>query len=347
MPGSLQITGVSKTFGGSVKALQNVSLKTNAGEFISLLGPSGCGKTTLLRIIAGFETADGGEITIDGKRIDTLAPYRRPVGMVFQNLALFPHMTVAGNLAFSLAVRRVGRAETARRIEEALALVDLEGFGGRGVHQLSGGQRQRVALARALIAQPDMLLLDEPLSALDLKLRRQLQGELKRLQRRTQTTFVFVTHDQEEAMAMSDRIAVFQGGVIQQFGAAQEIYRNPASRFVAEFVGESNILRAERNGDSIRIPELCLSAPATAAMPEGSFLLSLRPENVEIAADGLAATVTETEFGGMTMRLLAEVPGRPTPIRIAVKADQAGDLAIGRPIALRLDLAAAAVLQAD
>ncbi len=348
MPGELLISGVGRRFGGAAPALDGVSLAIGAGEFVSLLGPSGCGKTTLLRIVAGFETADAGTVTLDGRALDRLAPYDRPVGMVFQSLALFPHMTVAGNLAFSLAVRRVGRAETGRRVEEALALVELEGFGGRAVHQLSGGQRQRVALARALIAQPDLLLLDEPLSALDLKLRRQLQGELKRLQRRTGTTFVFVTHDQEEAMAMSDRIAVFRAGRVEQFGTAQDIYRRPANRFVAEFVGETNILVAECDGGQLRIPELGIVMPARPGLPTGGrFLLSVRPESVHVRGEGdgaVMATVRDTEFGGMTLRLLADVPGRALPMRAALPADQAGGLAPGSRIALGIDLAAAALL---
>jgi putative spermidine/putrescine transport system ATP-binding protein len=348
MPGEISLTGICKTFAWNAPALDNVSLRVRAGEFVSLLGPSGCGKTTLLRIIAGFETADAGEIVLDGRRLNAMPPHRRPVGMVFQNLALFPHMNVAGNIAFSLAVRRIDRAETRHRVEQALELVDLAGFGARGVHQLSGGQRQRVALARALIAQPDMLLLDEPLSALDLKLRRQLQGELKRLQRRTNTTFVFVTHDQEEAMAMSDRIAVFRAGAIEQFGTARDIYRRPASRFVAEFVGETNILDAERNGGMLRLPELGVIVPVADGMPsESRFLLSVRPENIAVRADGVGAVtgiVTDTEFAGMTLRLLATVPGRAEPLRAAVAADQAAGIEIGGRVGLSIDLSAAAAL---
>ncbi len=350
MPGELSLQGVSKNFGGAVPALQNVSLRIEAGEFVSLLGPSGCGKTTLLRIIAGFESADAGEISLDGVRLDTLPAYRRPVGMVFQNLALFPHMSVAANLGFSLAVRRVSRTEARKRIDAALALVDLEGFGSRSVHQLSGGQRQRVALARALIAEPDMLLLDEPLSALDLKLRRQLQGELKRLQRRTNTTFVFVTHDQEEAMAMSDRIAVFHAGHVEQFDTAQQIYRSPASRFVAEFVGETNIFSTKRQGDQVVLGELGYALPACDAFPaDTSFLLSIRPETVTLQPDPagcpISGTVLDTEFGGMTLRVLVSVPGHATPVRVAMPADRAVPIDVGAVVGLRFDIAAASVLR--
>jgi len=350
MPGELVVSGISKAFGGSVIALNDVTLQFRSGEFVSLLGPSGCGKTTLLRIIAGFETADAGQITLDGRRIDDRPAYHRPVGMVFQNLALFPHLSVAGNVGFSLAVRAIGRSEVRRRVEEALALVDLGGFADRRIHQLSGGQRQRVALARALIAQPDMLLLDEPLSALDLKLRRQLQGELKRLQRRTGTTFVFVTHDQDEAMAMSDRIAVFRAGIVEQFGSAQDIYRRPRTRFVAEFVGETNILLAERRGSELHFPELALTMPCGESLPpEKHFLLSVRPEDITVGCAGtagLAGTVTDTEYGGMSLRLSAQVPGRAAPLRAVLPASRADSIAIGSTVSLGFDLAAAVALPA-
>jgi ABC-type Fe3+/spermidine/putrescine transport system ATPase subunit len=350
MPGELLLEAVSKSFGGRVPAVDKVSLNIHAGEFVSLLGPSGCGKTTLLRIIAGFEIADAGRIMLDGKRLDNQPAYRRPVGMVFQNLALFPHMSVAANLGFSLAVRRIPAPQAKARIESALSMVDLDGFGNRSVHQLSGGQRQRVALARALIAEPDMLLLDEPLSALDLKLRRQLQAELKRLQRRTNTTFVFVTHDQEEAMAMSDRIAVFRAGVVEQFDTAQEIYRRPASRFVAEFVGETNILTATCHGDTVDLPELRCTLPATPQTPSlGNILLSVRPETLVLHLDPegcpITGTVAETEFAGMTLRLLISVPGRGAPLRVAAPAEAAGPVALGSAIGLSLDLGAASVLR--
>ncbi len=349
MAGELIISDIEKQYAGGVRALENVSLTVASGEFVSLLGPSGCGKTTLLRIVAGFETADRGEVKLNGRRLDTVAAWSRPVGMVFQNLALFPHMSVARNVSFSLDVKRVSAAETRRRVDEALALVDLEGYSERRVHQLSGGQRQRVALARALISRPDMLLLDEPLSALDLKLRRQLQGELKHLQRRTGTTFVFVTHDQEEAMAMSDRIAVFRAGRIEQVGTPPDIYRHPSSRFVAEFVGDTNIFLVERCGESVHLPEFNLSLPPppdSSRLP-GQFLLSVRPEHVTVAPQGAAAiagTVADAEFVGMTVKLRVTVPGRADPVRVALRADQAGIVAPGASVSLDIDWAAAAVL---
>ena len=345
---ALTVRGVSKSF-GRVQALRGVSLDIGHGEFVSFLGPSGCGKTTLLRIIAGFETPNAGEVLIGGKPITHLPAFRRPVGIVFQNLALFPHLSVASNVGFGLAVRREAAAVAKRKIEDVLALVELQGFGDRRVHQLSGGQRQRVALARALIMQPDVLLLDEPLSALDLKLRRQLQGELKRLQRRTGTTFVFVTHDQEEALAMSDRVAVFRNGQIDQVGAPEAVYRNPATRFVAEFVGETNIIELQRQDGRAVLANLGgITMPAAQEVPM-TGLVSLRPENVVLLpADdpsGVAAKVADLEFGGMTLRLLAEIPGCVQPIRAAMPAERApAGLAVGAPVRLGFDLASAAIL---
>ncbi len=279
--GQLRIQDVAKSF-GSVRALDHVSLDIAPGEFVAFLGPSGCGKTTLLRLIAGFEQPDHGHIEVDGRSLDGVPPNRRDIGLVFQNLALFPHLTVAENIAFGLELRGAATAERQRQVEEALALVDLPGFGARRVQQLSGGQRQRVALARALVLHPRVLLLDEPLSALDLKLRRQLQQELKALQRRTGTTFVFVTHDQEEALSMADRVAVFNQGRLEQVAAPQVLYRQPASRFVAEFVGEANI----RSGSQL--------APFGVTLPKDTLLV-IRPEDCAI---GEAAARTPARRGG-------------------------------------------------
>jgi ABC-type Fe3+/spermidine/putrescine transport system ATPase subunit len=345
---ALAIRNARKNF-GAVQALRGVSLDVARGEFVSFLGPSGCGKTTLLRIIAGFEPPTAGEVFIDGALINHLPPYRRPVGIVFQNLALFPHLSVAGNLGFGLAVRRESPAEIRRKVAEVLALVELQGFEERRMHQLSGGQRQRVALARALIMQPDVLLLDEPLSALDLKLRRQLQGELKRLQRRTGTTFVFVTHDQEEAMAMSDRVAVFRDGLIDQVGTPEEIYRRPLTRFVAEFVGETNIIEMRAEGGVARLVNFGATAvPLPAGLP-GEAVLSLRPESVMLMPPGAPGTiharVTDLEFGGMTLRVLAEIDGAAQPVRAAMPSERApAGLAVGAPVGLGFDLGAAATL---
>ena len=237
------VRSISKHF-GHVVALDDVSLEIRRGEFFSLLGPSGCGKTTLLRLIGGFESADSGDIVIDGKSVAGLPPYRRTTNMIFQHLALFPHMNVFENVAFGLRMKGMGQAEVENRIRNALDLVQLEGFEDRGIEQLSGGQQQRVAMARALVNDPSVLLLDEPLGALDLQLRLQLQDELRRLHRSLRSTFIFVTHDQGEAMTMSDRIAVMEGGRIIQVGSPEAIYERPGTRFVASFIGHTNLLDA-------------------------------------------------------------------------------------------------------
>jgi putative spermidine/putrescine transport system ATP-binding protein len=241
---AVRLVGVSRSF-GDVRAIDRVDLEVEDGEFFSLLGPSGSGKTTCLRLIAGFEQPDAGEIMIHGQSVAGVPPYERDVNTVFQDYALFPHMTVAANVEYSLMIRRVPPAERRRRAAEMLELVKLGGLGGRKPSQLSGGQRQRVALARALINRPRVLLLDEPLGALDLKLREQMQVELKALQRRVGITFVYVTHDQGEALSMSDRLAVFDHGRVEQIGTPAEVYEHPATAFVAGFVGASNVCDAE------------------------------------------------------------------------------------------------------
>ena len=238
--GRLDIEGASKSF-GEVAALADVSLGVSAGEFVTILGPSGSGKTTLLKVIAGFETADAGRILVDGSDVTDLDPAQRNIGMVFQNYALFPHMSVARNVAYPLAMRRMAKAEIAKRVAEALEMVELAGMAERLPKQLSGGQQQRVALARATVFQPRLLLLDEPFGALDRKLREQMQLEVRRLQRRLGLTTLFITHDQEEALVMSDRIAVMDKGRLQQVGLPHEIYEAPANPFIADFIGESNI----------------------------------------------------------------------------------------------------------
>ncbi|VVP69196.1 Spermidine/putrescine import ATP-binding protein PotA [Pseudomonas fluorescens] len=244
MPLAVQFTGVSRVF-GEVKAVDQVSIDIEDGEFFSMLGPSGSGKTTCLRLIAGFEQPSGGSIRIHGAEAGGLPPYQRDVNTVFQDYALFPHMNVLDNVAYGLKVKGVARTERLGRAEEALAMVALAGYGQRKPVQLSGGQRQRVALARALVNRPRVLLLDEPLGALDLKLREQMQGELKKLQRQLGITFIFVTHDQTEALSMSDRVAVFNKGRIEQVDSPRELYMKPATTFVAQFVGSSNVLRGE------------------------------------------------------------------------------------------------------
>ena len=278
---AIKLDQVTKTFDGRVMAVDAVTLDIAAGEFFSLLGPSGCGKTTSLRMIAGFEHPDSGRVHVGGRDITDLPVHRRDMGMVFQSYALFPHRTVAENVAFGLRMREVPKPEIERRVAAALEQVALTGFENRKPGQLSGGQQQRVALARALVVEPPVLLCDEPLGALDRKLRQQMQFELKELQKRLGVTLVFVTHDQEEALAMSDRIAVMNGGKVEQVGTPTEIYERPRTRFVADFIGEINILE------------------------EGARIRALRPEKIRlVAADGarMAGTVeTANYLGGSTL----------------------------------------------
>ncbi|WP_263260707.1 ABC transporter ATP-binding protein [Pseudomonas sp. RIT-PI-S] len=279
MTAAVQFTEVSRLF-GEVKAVDRVSIDIRDGEFFSMLGPSGSGKTTCLRLIAGFEQPSAGSIRIHGVEAAGLPPYRRDVNTVFQDYALFPHMNVRDNVAYGLKVKGVGKGERLGRAEEALAMVALAGFGERKPAQLSGGQRQRVALARALVNRPRVLLLDEPLGALDLKLREQMQSELKKLQRQLGITFVFVTHDQTEALSMSDRVAVFNKGRIEQCDSPRNLYMKPATAFVAEFVGTSNVLRGDLAAQLRGVP--------------GAF--SIRPEHIRL---GLPKAADEVSLEGI------------------------------------------------
>ncbi len=271
---------------GDVRAVNDVTLEIPAGEFFSMLGPSGCGKTTTLRVIAGFEEADSGRVLLDGEDVTWVSPKKRNVNMVFQDYALFPHMTVAENVAFGLKLKRVERSEINARIAEMLKVVRLEGYSDRRPAALSGGQRQRVALARALVNRPAALLLDEPLGALDLKLRREMQLELKRIQQSTGTTFVYVTHDQEEALTMSDRIAVMDGGVVQQVDEPRALYERPSTSFVADFIGTSNTLdlSGARRADGLAVIELGegmrIVAPDQGG--DGDCRITVRPEKIRI-----------------------------------------------------------------
>lgn len=279
---AVRFDGVARHF-GEVRAVDNVSFEIGDGEFFSMLGPSGSGKTTCLRLIAGFEQPDSGHIAVHGVNVEGVPPYERDVNTVFQDYALFPHMTVSENVEYGLMIRKVAPGERRRQSREMLALVKLEGLGERKPNQLSGGQRQRVALARALINRPGVLLLDEPLGALDLKLREQMQEELKSLQRQVGITFVYVTHDQNEALAMSDRLAVFNHGKIEQIGAPADIYEHPATAFVAGFVGVSNIcegelaqrLSGQPQSFAIR-PEKITMTAATEPVPDGWFSVAGR-----------------------------------------------------------------------
>ncbi len=263
---AVQVRSVSKVFADTVTAVNAVSLDIAAGEFFALLGPSGCGKTTLLRMIAGLESPTTGRILVAGEDVTDVPPHRRPVNLVFQHYALFPHLTVAQNVAFGLRYHGIRGTEARQRVTEALDLVQLPGYGARKPDQLSGGQRQRVALARAIVLRPTVLLLDEPLGALDQKLRREMQLELKRLQRTLGITFVFVTHDQEEALTMSDRIAVMNRGVVEQLGTAEQVFERPRTRFVAEFMGATNFLNDGARRFVVRPEKLRLSAAPIAGL---------------------------------------------------------------------------------
>jgi spermidine/putrescine transport system ATP-binding protein len=268
---AIALTGVSKQFGG-VAAVNDVSLEIGEGEFFSLLGPSGCGKTTTLRMIAGFETPDVGRVVLQGSDVTTTPANRRPVNMVFQQYALFPHMTIYDNVAFGLKMRGVPRPEHKQRVSEILRIVSLEGYERRRPRQLSGGQQQRVALARALVNRPAALLLDEPLGALDVKLRKQMQLELKRIQHELGTTFVYVTHDQDEALAMSDRIAVMNGGRVEQLGTPREVYEEPTTEFVADFIGSLNALDLDGARITVRPEHVHVgTAPETASQLTGTL----------------------------------------------------------------------------
>jgi putative spermidine/putrescine transport system ATP-binding protein len=289
---TLSLDRVSKSY-GTAKALDEVSLTVARGEFLTLLGPSGSGKTTMLMSIAGFVAPTSGEIRLDDAPIQHLPPERRNFGMVFQGYALFPHLTVARNIAFPLEVRGLPREEIARRVREVVELVQLDGLVDRLPRQLSGGQQQRVALARALVFEPHLLLLDEPLSALDRKLRADMQVELKEFHRRVGLTFIYVTHDQEEALSMSDRVAILNHGRLLQLGAPAELYERPATRFVAEFLGKSNFLQGiveERTGDGFALRcggTRFLQADSASSPPKGSkVLLALRPERISLVEQG-------------------------------------------------------------
>ncbi len=283
---------VSRHF-GPVRAVDSVDLEIAPGEFFAMLGPSGSGKTTCLRLIAGFEQPTGGHIEIFGETAEGIPPYRRNVNTVFQDYALFPHLNILDNVAYGLMVKGVGKPERTKAAEQALELVKLPGYGARKPGQLSGGQRQRVALARALVNKPKVLLLDEPLGALDLKLREQMQEELKSLQRALGITFIFVTHDQGEALSMADRVAVFNNGGIVQEGTPHDIYRRPKTRFVADFVGSSNVIA----------PDMM-----TALGGEKRWA-SLRPEAIHVAGEGVEARVEHASFLGAATRLSVDIRG--------------------------------------
>ncbi len=350
----IELRDVTKSF-GDVVAVDNVSLAIEQGEFFALLGPSGCGKTTMLRMLAGFEHPTSGDVLIRGRRMNDVPPYRRDTNLVFQQLALFPHMDVRDNVAFGLRVKGRPAAEVRDRVQRVLDLVELGGLGARRTHEISGGQQQRVAIARALVNEPAVLLLDEPLGALDLKLRMQMQLELKALQRRSQTTFVYVTHDQGEALAMADRIAVMNAGRIEQVGTPEHIYTRPETRFVAHFIGDTNLFNArvvERDPGG----ELVLDAAGLTVRvvdsgqhaPGDEIHVSLRPEKIRIGAPqdprpGHTATVASVIFLGPLTRYQVTAGGLSLIVQHQTESDEhfrAGDQvhlrwSPGAPVLLR------------
>jgi putative spermidine/putrescine transport system ATP-binding protein len=320
-PAELRIRGVGKRF-GEVVALDRVSLEVARGELLTILGPSGSGKTTLLKVVAGFEAPDGGSVEVGGADITALPPARRDIGMVFQNYALFPHMSVAANVAFPLEMRGVARAEAARRVAEALAMVELSGYEARLPRQLSGGQQQRVALARAIVFKPRLLLLDEPFGALDRKLRETMQLEVRRLQRRLGLTTIFITHDQEEALVLSDRIAVMDKGAIQQVAGTTEIYERPANAFVAAFVGESNLFRGTMRAPGMVALDDGRTLQVASDRPAGASVgVLMRPERFDAeGANAFDGRVVEAVYLGTGFKLrIACDDGRELVVRLPAR----------------------------
>jgi spermidine/putrescine ABC transporter ATP-binding subunit len=332
----LRIESVAKTF-GPVTAVDGVSLDIRENEFFALLGPSGCGKTTLLRMLAGFEAPNAGRILLEGKDISPLPPEKRPLNLMFQSYALFPHMTVRKNLSYGLEMERLGKPEIRRRVDETLAMTDLTSFADRKPEQLSGGQKQRVALARALVKRPKVLLLDEPLGALDKKLRERMQLELKRMQHEAGITFIIVTHDQEEALVMADRMAILKDGRLLQVGAPEEIYERPADRFVANFIGVMNFIEGRVGTDGVFEAEgLRLAIPN--AEP-GPATLAVRPENIAIGAPGerLAGTVADIAYHGLDRVLHVQTAASTTPFQVRVSVAGGAVWQVGDALSLKID----------
>ncbi len=332
------MTGLSRRY-GQVVALDNLDLTVKAGELIALLGPSGCGKTTTLRLVAGLEDADAGRITVGGKDITRLPASKRDMGMVFQAYSLFPHMTVLQNVAFGLRLRRITSAQRDRRALEMLALVELESQADRYPHQISGGQQQRVALARALAIEPQVLLLDEPLSALDAKVRAQLRDQIRRIQLEVGITTLFVTHDQEEALAIADRVGVMRDGHIEQLATPTEVYSRPTTAFVAEFVGLSNRLAGTVSGQTVTVRgrDLPLVDPS---VPAGPVTALVRPEAVTLASDStaeagpLTGTVIAVTFLGATSRITVDLGD--TTILAQLPTSEASQLSAGSRVTLQI-----------
>ncbi len=352
--GAIQLRKLTKRFDDQL-AVDAIDVSIRAGEFFSLLGPSGCGKTTTLRMIAGFERPTGGEIMLDGTDVAEVPPHRRNVHTVFQSYALFPHLDVYGNIAFGLRRRRVSKGEVRKRVEEAIELVELRGLGGRRPQQLSGGQQQRVALARALVLRPAVLLLDEPLGALDAKIRKQLRLELKTLQEEVGITFVFVTHDQEEALSMSDRVAVMSAGHVEQIGTPEEVYESPASVFVADFLGVSNLMDAEATGAgredcAVRIGEFTLRAGCGELSARGAVKVVARPERLRLLSHGtehencLPGMVERTVYVGATLQVIIRLATGATLQASITNTGGAEGYSQGTPVAVQIPADALRVL---
>jgi len=329
----ISFQGVSKHF-GSVKAVDNASFDIQRGEFFSLLGPSGCGKTTLLRMVAGFEIPSVGEIMIDGQPMSATPPNHRPVNMVFQNYAIFPHLDVRNNIAFGMRKAGLTRAELDKRIDEVLELIKLPGYGKRGADELSGGQRQRVALARALIKQPKVLLLDEPLGALDRKLREQMQIELRQLQQQIGITFLFVTHDQEEALTLSDRIAVMSEGEVMEIASPGQLYESPGSRFVADFIGSMNFFEGKVTSSTdstitVQTPvlgDVKVIGPTAGVATGQQVWVAIRPEKLQpefsdpgAGANTIAGTMGPSAYLGDRSHFYVHLPRREEPVLVALQ----------------------------
>jgi spermidine/putrescine transport system ATP-binding protein len=347
----LELEGITHRY-GSVTALEDVSLTIGDGELVTLLGPSGCGKTTLLRIVAGFIRPSEGRMLLQGHDVTRVPPHKRPVNMVFQRAALFPHLDVFENVAFGLRIGGTPRDDVRARVTEALRLVRLVGFDRRRAHELSGGQLQRVALARALVNRPRVLLLDEPLSALDLRIRLEMEAELRRVHRETGATFVYVTHDQGEALALSDRIVVFDQGRVEQVGTPDEIYRRPATPFAARFVGGANVLPVdvlELNGNraTVDLAGVRLIAPCETALTTGPGWLVVRPEVVRLGAvaDGaMSGVVRDVAFRGSGFACQLDVAGLSEPVKAEVSAEARTPPELGTAVGIAWDSTAVCLL---